>query len=73
MADMEAEAMEAQNSLEKGMEEEPRPGKTSRESRLMITKIVNENFKSYAGIQELGPFHKVSSTAIQCSKQLEMS
>ena len=28
-------------------------------ARLMITKIVNENFKSYAGIQELGPFHKV--------------
>ena len=27
--------------------------------RLMITKIVNENFKSYAGKQELGPFHKV--------------
>lgn len=28
-------------------------------ARLMITKIVNENFKSYAGTQELGPFHKV--------------
>ena len=27
--------------------------------RLMIHKMVNENFKSYAGIQELGPFHKV--------------
>lgn len=27
--------------------------------RLIITKIVNENFKSYAGVQELGPFHKV--------------
>ena len=27
--------------------------------RLMIHKIVNENFKSYAGKQELGPFHKV--------------
>nr|KAG5701436.1 hypothetical protein BaRGS_032768 [Batillaria attramentaria] len=24
----------------------------------MITHIVNENFKSYAGIQTLGPFHK---------------
>lgn len=30
-----------------------------RTERLMILKIVNENFKSYAGIQELGPFHKV--------------
>lgn len=27
--------------------------------RLMITKIVNENFKSYAGVKEIGPFHKV--------------
>lgn len=27
--------------------------------RLIITRIVNENFKSYAGVQELGPFHKV--------------
>ncbi|KAJ8708705.1 hypothetical protein PYW08_010087 [Mythimna loreyi] len=31
--------------------------------RLIITHIVNENFKSYAGIQALGPFHK-SFTAI---------
>ena len=27
--------------------------------RLMISKIVNENFKSYAGVRALGPFHKV--------------
>lgn len=27
--------------------------------RLMITHIVNEFFKSYAGKQTLGPFHKV--------------
>jgi len=26
--------------------------------RLMITQIVNENFKSYAGTETLGPFHK---------------
>ncbi|XP_077288755.1 structural maintenance of chromosomes 4-like protein gluon [Arctopsyche grandis] len=31
--------------------------------RLIITKIVNHNFKSYAGTQVLGPFHK-SFTAI---------
>ncbi|KPI97761.1 Structural maintenance of chromosomes protein 4 [Papilio xuthus] len=31
--------------------------------RLIITRIVNENFKSYAGVQILGPFHK-SFTAI---------
>lgn len=28
--------------------------------RLIITRIVNENFKSYAGVQVLGPFHKVN-------------
>ncbi len=28
--------------------------------RLIISKIVCENFKSYAGVKELGPFHKVS-------------
>ncbi len=27
--------------------------------RLIITKMVLENFKSYAGINEIGPFHKV--------------
>lgn len=30
--------------------------------RLMITHIENENFKSYAGIVHLGPFHHVSDT-----------
>ena len=29
-----------------------------RKSRLMITNMVLENFKSYAGVQEIGPFHK---------------
>lgn len=28
--------------------------------RLMITKIVNVNFKSYAGTTIIGPFHKVN-------------
>ncbi|KAG8224874.1 hypothetical protein J437_LFUL006468, partial [Ladona fulva] len=32
--------------------------------RLMITKIVNENFKSYAGVQVLGPFHKCFTAII---------
>ena len=27
--------------------------------RLMISKIVCTNFKSYAGVKVLGPFHKV--------------
>lgn len=29
--------------------------------RMIITHIVNENFKSYAGVQTLGPFHKVTN------------
>lgn len=29
--------------------------------RLVITYIVNENFKSYAGVKKLGPFHKVKN------------
>lgn len=33
-------------------------------SRLIITRIVNENFKSYAGVQELGPFHKYFTAII---------
>ena len=28
-------------------------------NRLVIEKIVMENFKSYAGVREIGPFHKV--------------
>lgn len=35
---------------------------TANGPRLMITQIVNENFKSYVGIQKLGPFHRVSKT-----------
>ncbi|KAL3847105.1 hypothetical protein ACJMK2_018035 [Sinanodonta woodiana] len=32
--------------------------------RLMITHIVNENFKSYAGVKTLGPFHKSFTSII---------
>jgi hypothetical protein len=32
--------------------------------RLIIQKIVLENFKSYAGIQEVGPFHQVSTLTL---------
>ncbi len=35
-----------------------------RTSRLMITKMVLENFKSYAGTQEIGPFHKRFSSVV---------
>ncbi len=45
-------------SPERDPEEEGQ--KVNTEDRLMISKIVCENFKSYAGRKELGPFHKVS-------------
>ncbi|KAG7349244.1 chromosome segregation protein SMC [Nitzschia inconspicua] len=32
--------------------------------RLMITKMVLENFKSYAGVKEIGPFHKCFSAVV---------
>lgn len=43
------------------MAEEPPSGSEEANGppRLMITKIVCENFKSYAGTKVLGPFHKV--------------
>ncbi len=44
-----------------GARDEPEP-------RLMISKIVCENFKSYAGVKELGPFHKVTSRLLACGK-----
>eukprot|EP01135_Chromosphaera_perkinsii_P000185 Nk52_evm6s39 gene=Nk52_evmTU6s39 len=34
------------------------------DERLMITKLVLENFKSYAGTQEVGPFHKCFSSVV---------
>ena len=27
--------------------------------RMVMSKMVLENFKSYAGVKEIGPFHKV--------------
>lgn len=52
------------------MEQEPLPneneneGQAQPESRLMITKMVLENFKSYAGVKEIGPFHKCFSSVV---------
>ena len=40
------------------------PEKGDSTSRLIIEKIVCENFKSYAGVRELGPFHKVITSAM---------
>jgi structural maintenance of chromosome 4 len=38
--------------------------KPSSSTRLMITKMILENFKSYAGVQEIGPFHKRFSSIV---------
>lgn len=37
---------------------------SERQSRLMISNMVLENFKSYAGAQEIGPFHKRFSSVV---------
>ncbi|XP_070539333.1 structural maintenance of chromosomes protein 4-like [Ptychodera flava] len=42
----------------------PDEGARHGEPRLMITQIVNENFKSYAGKRTLGPFHKNFSSIV---------
>jgi structural maintenance of chromosome 4 len=47
--------MPAPSSLPQTMVEEPAGPK----SRLVIHKMVLVNFKTYAGRQEIGPFHKV--------------
>ena len=39
-------------------------GKPKGKTRLMITKMILENFKSYAGAQEIGPFHKRFSSVV---------
>lgn len=33
--------------------------------RLVIQRLELENFKSYAGVQHIGPFHKVGSCVVQ--------
>ena len=37
------------------------PADAGPKKRLVIKKMVLENFKSYAGAQHVGPFHKVRS------------
>ena len=50
----EADLQETQNNVSGPVQD-----KTDPYTRLMITHIENVNFKSYAGKQVLGPFHKV--------------
>ena len=57
----------------------PSEGLQGPRPRLVIHKLVLVNFKSYAGCQEIGPFHKVScprvvtSKLIRCSLSLRLS
>ena len=61
MADADCNDQASEQGSEQAMDmEHPNTATETSTARLMITKIVNENFKSYAGTQELGPFHKVS-------------
>lgn len=48
------------------MEAEPMPNTNTSipPPRLMITQMVLENFKSYAGIKTIGPFHKCFSSVV---------
>ena len=50
----EADLQETQNNVSVPVQD-----KTDPYTRLMISHIENVNFKSYAGKQVLGPFHKV--------------
>ena len=53
---------ESQVQLEEVKEhQEPSDASRPRTARLVIKKMVLENFKSYAGKREIGPFHKVQS------------
>jgi len=42
----------------------PTTTQDSNPPRLMITKMVLENFKSYAGVKTIGPFHKCFSSVV---------
>lgn len=55
-----------QTTLTQEAEHEAMPAASApkRESRLLITKMQMENFKSYGGLREIGPFHKCFSSIV---------
>jgi len=57
------ENMEAENENENVPEKKPEK-KKKKEKRLYISKITCENFKSYFGAKEIGPFHKCYSAVV---------
>ena len=54
----------AKNNDTVSMEDGPDRGGPRRPHRLMIQKMVLENFKSYGGTREIGPFHKRFSSIV---------
>jgi len=49
---------------EEEMEDAPEANEEKPSQRLMITKMELENFKSYGGVKEIGPFHKCFSAVV---------
>ena len=48
-------------------------GDSATTPRLVISRMVLENFKSYAGAQHVGPFHKVCGLAhLRSTQRLDM-
>jgi hypothetical protein len=43
---------------------EPTEERSLGEPRLVITHLELENFKSYAGVQRIGPFHKARTRSV---------
>ncbi|XP_030837819.1 structural maintenance of chromosomes protein 4 isoform X1 [Strongylocentrotus purpuratus] len=62
-AEPEGEAESQPMDTNESIPQEPTPAPTA-QPRLMITQIMTENFKSYAGKVVLGPFHKSFSCII---------
>lgn len=59
-------AVEAVAATAAATQETPAPGPapTQPTARLLISRIVMENFKSYGGVREIGPFHKRFSSIV---------
>jgi hypothetical protein len=57
-------------AMDTPMEEpmEPAPAYGNGRPRLVIQRLELENFKSYAGVQHIGPFHKVSAARLVVSR-----
>lgn len=59
-----SEKDEASDVQTNGMPSLKAPAVSERTARLLITKLEMENFKSYGGLREIGPFHKCFSSIV---------